>query len=183
MAEDHTTMIKFRQLISGQRNVLFLIAFCLFGMIACQTSHENSINELESPNLNETPAKTELDTGSMKFEHKDWLDMVFNNADTGIELENVSALLPPEQIGAQAAIGYSAQEPELWISVYQFDSNSLHEKAIQELRENLPFDNAIVGAGGNGALLIFGYASPTGDDLYDEFHPLNDLLSAFAGEE
>ena len=195
MAKDYRIMIKIVQLISRPQKALLLTTFFIFSAVGCQKLPNEDIvtietstvdvqnNELGSAALKETPLTNKSEMETMEFEYKNWLDTVFNDAGTGIKLASASPLLPPEAVGAKAAIGYAAQDPELWISVYQFESNALHEQAIQELGKNLPFEEAITGAGGNGVLLIFGYATPTGDALYDEFHPLNDLLSAFAGEE
>ena len=129
-------------------------------------------------------AKTNtLETKQMKPEHIAWINSALDSGQTGITLEPAEPLVPAEQVGATASLGYYTSDPELWISIYQFDHGDQHRAAYTELQKHLPSEELVTSAGGSGPLFIIGYATPTGDELTDKYHPLFDLLSRLAGEE
>lgn len=111
------------------------------------------------------------------------VDALLAQERTGIVLESAVPLVAPEKLGATAGVAYTASDPNIWVSVYDFEHADDHANVVKELNKHLPNPDLLVETTSNGSLLFFGYAQKTGDPIEDMFHPLVTLVSSFAGEE
>jgi len=99
------------------------------------------------------------------------------------DLVETDPLLPPEQIGAQAGIGFVCQEPHAAVSVYVLTTRGQYASAVEKLKAAVPLPDAFTQNGLNGPLVFFGYTDISGPAGSRAKFRLYDLLSAFSGDE
>ena len=100
-----------------------------------------------------------------------------------VPLQEVAPLQPPERIGALAGLGFQAEDPDVMVSVYVFESWNQHPAAVEQLEAEVPMEGTRVLHGTNDRLLFFGYTRIDGPDRIDAKYRLSGLLSAFSGDE
>lgn len=104
---------------------------------------------------------------------------------TGIELISADVLVGIDTIGALEGVGFLAQNPDVQVSVYAFETQAEHQSAFDMLLAAAPAENVETIYGSNGPVLFFGYTvnDGTNGDPIDAEVQLNTLAGAFAGEE
>jgi len=103
---------------------------------------------------------------------------------TGLDLQDVPANPTADAVGALAALGLQTDDGEVRANVYIYEDWGDGEAYIEQLEAQFPSSEAqYTNAGINGVLLFFGIAKMDGvlgrkaEDMLDE------MLSAFSGNE
>ena len=157
-------------------------------LISCQNGHidsDNRVTPTPPPNLTLTAFKSLQSIKIDEGVHLVRIESLLAFDRTGRDFVEQELVVPIEAIGAIAGGSYKSVDPEIWFAVYEFERQLAGEDQaiLDQLEASLPAEDLIVMAAWNGPLLFYGYAYPTGDELYDKFHPLKRVVSAFAGDE
>ena len=99
------------------------------------------------------------------------------------ELTETAPLLPPEEVGARAGVGFTCQAPAAMVSVYVLTGRGQYAAAVEKLKAAVPLPGAFIQHGLNGPLVFFGYTDTSGPQGTRAEYRLYDLLAAFAGDE
>lgn len=99
----------------------------------------------------------------------------------GKELIETDADPAPETVGAVAGIGLKLDNPAVQGNLYVFGSWDKSERAVKKLKSEVPADHYQV-AGMNGVLVFLARARSDGEGTNPRYL-LNDMLSAFSGDE
>ncbi|MFW6328228.1 MAG: hypothetical protein ACOC2F_07965 [Bacteroidota bacterium] len=95
-------------------------------------------------------------------------------------LKEIKAIPSASEMSALYAIGYEVIDEDVICTIYIYENQQQHETALKLLRNNLAAqkENSITSS--NGGLFFWGYQKT--DDSRSKYI-LNDLVSAFSGEE
>lgn len=102
---------------------------------------------------------------------------------TRASLSEAPPLLTAEAVGALAAVGMAGSEPTVQVSVYLFESAEPQAAAREQLEQVAPQEGIYQLSSTNGALFFFGYVHLSGPDDRTAISRLNNIASAFAGDE
>ncbi|WP_372947686.1 hypothetical protein [Mariniphaga sp.] len=95
-------------------------------------------------------------------------------------LKEIKAIPSATEMSALYAIGYEVIDEDVLCTIYIYENQKQHETALKLLKNNKAAqkENSITSS--NGGLFFWGYQK-TGDSRSK--YILNDLVSAFSGEE
>lgn len=112
------------------------------------------------------------------------LDQLMDESRTRVTLRVVPARPAAAELGALDGVGYEADNPAVHAVVYIFERSGPQADAVAKLRAGAPGDGDVrVLHGINGRMLFFGYTRIDGDDGHLAKYRLNDMISAFSGDE
>lgn len=103
---------------------------------------------------------------------------------TRVTLEKTNPEHSPEELGALAGVGYLARNPDLRVSVYIFGDWGKHREVSKQLRSRFAGETGVYAqAVTNGPMLLFAHTRIDGPDGTAAKYRLDDIMSAFAGDE
>ncbi len=100
-----------------------------------------------------------------------------------VTLQEIAPIRPAKEIGAVDGIGFKAEDPDAYASVYVFESHSQMAAAVTKLKASIPTEGMRVLDARNGLLLFIGYTRIDGPQGIDAKFRLSDMISAFSGDE
>lgn len=103
---------------------------------------------------------------------------------TGVELQEVSADPSADTVDALAAIGFQTSNGEIHANVYIYEEWGEGEDYIDQLEAQFPTsDSLYTNSGINGTLMFFGIGKLDGEIGEEAEDMLDEMLSAFSGNE
>lgn len=148
------------------------IGFCLmisFLLISCsqKTKGNMELNKLNSTKM------------SNYLEHeKEKVELLMKNFSK--PLKEIKAIPSASELSALYAIGYEVTDEDVFCVIYIYENQQLHETARKLIRKNPSAQNENSITSSNGGLFFWGYQKT---DSSRSKYILNDLVSAFSGEE
>ena len=169
--------------MNGQRQIptckrlltTLLLLLCCAAMISCNSSHSytQSNSTVETNQIDQNPSK-------MSFEESEKQRLESLLKDFRHPLSEIAPQPSSESLGALWGRGYEVNGQDIQCMVYLYNHQSEHAAVFERLAAQLPEGAHHPLPSSNGALLFYGYqlsADPKAT------YVLNDLASAFAGEE
>lgn len=148
------------------------IGFCfMIGLLLISCSKEIKGN-MESNKLNSNKMSNYLEHEKEKIEN---LMKSFSRP-----LKEIKAIPSASEMSALYAIGYEVIDADVFCMIYFYENQQQHQTALKLLRNNpvAQKENSITSS--NGGLFFWGYQKT---DNSSSKYILNDLVSAFSGEE